>query len=250
MKISSPFLRAEWRHLAILNFEAEPAVLEALVPQGLELDLWEGHHYISLIGFLFLNTRILGVPIPFHRNFEEVNLRFYVRRPTTEGWRRGVVFLKELVPRLVIALAARALYNEPYVALPMRHRIEWAEQDSGRIQSVTYSWTFAGRVNRLTLATTASPPCPTQEDREEAFFAERYWGYSVQRDGGVLEYHVERPRWSVAAAPEARLDCDVGGVFGQRFSQFLREKPSSAFFATGSEVKLSKGLRLASAIRS
>jgi uncharacterized protein YqjF (DUF2071 family) len=246
VNISSPFLRAEWRHLAILNFKVEPLILDTLVPRGLELDLWEGRHYVSLIGFLFLNTRILGVPIPFHRNFEEVNLRFYARRPTTEGWRRGVVFIKELVPRFAIALAARTLYNEPYVALPMRHRIEWAEQDSGRIQSVTYAWTCAGRANRLTLATTGSPPSPTREDSEEAFFAERYWGYSVQRDGGVLEHHVERPRWSVAAASEARLDCDVAGVFEQRLSQFLRGKPSSAFLAAGSEVKLSKGFRLAS----
>ena len=249
MNISSPFLRAEWRHLAILNFEVEPSVLEALVPPGLELDRWDGRHYISLIGFLFLDTRVFGVPIPLHRNFEEVNLRFYVRRPATDGWRRGVVFIKELVPRLAIVLAARVLYNEPYVALPMCHRFEWAEEDGGRAQSVTYGWTLAGRENHLSVATTARP-CPTREDSQEAFFAERYWGYSVQRDGAVLEYHVERPRWSVAAASEARLDCDVAALYGERFLESLGSNPSSAFYATGSKVILFKGVRLASEIRS
>lgn len=232
MNSSSPFLRVE------------PLILDALVPRGLELDLWEGRHYVSLIGFLFLNTRILGVPIPFHRNFEEVNLRFYVRRPTTEGWRRGVVFIKELVPRFAIALAARALYNEPYVALPMRHVFKWAEEDAGLVQSVTYAWTLSGRENRLTLTTTARSS-PTRDGGPEAFFAERNWGYSVQRDGAVLEYHVERPRWSVAAASEARLDCDVAALYGERFVESLGAKPSSAFFAIGSGVILFKGVRLA-----
>ena len=244
MNIASPFLQAEWRHLAILNFEVEPSVLEDLVPQGLDLDLWEGRSDVSLIGLLFVNTRVLGVPIPFQRNFEQVNLRFYVRRRVTNGWRRGVVFIKELVPCFAIALAARALYNEPYVALPMRHRFECAPEDRERIQSVTYLWRFAGREHSLTL-TTRAIPSPTREDSQEAFFAERYWGYSVQRDGAVVEYHVERPRWCVAAASDARLDCDVAGLYGQRFSQVLREKPSSAFFTTGSEVTLSKGVRLA-----
>src|SRR5260370_27968444 len=114
-----PFLSAEWRNLVMLNYEVDPTVLQPLVPKGTELDVWDGHSFLSLVGFLFLRTRVFGVPIPFHRNFEEVNLRFYVRRKTGEGWRRGVVFVKEFVPRTAIALVARRLYNENYVACPM-----------------------------------------------------------------------------------------------------------------------------------
>lgn len=236
------FLRAEWRDLAILNFEIDPSVLAALVPRGLELDPWEDRHYISLIGFRFLNTRVLGIPIPFHNDFDEVNLRFYVRRRVAEGWRHGIVFIKELVSRCAIAFAARALYNEPYIALPMQHRLEFA-QDDGVVRSVTYAWTFQKRENSLTLAT-ADIPLSTREDSIEAFFAERYWGYSVQHDGTVLEYHVDRPRWSVAAAREPRLDCDVAALYGQRFVKSLGAHPASAFYATGSPVMLSKGVRL------
>ena len=157
MNIRSPFLRAEWRDLAILNFEVAPSVLEPLVPRGLELDSWEGRHFVSLIGFLFLNTRILGVPFLFHRSFEEVNLRFYVRRPAPEGWRHGVVFIKELVPRRAVAFAARILYNEPYVALPMRHRFECTQANGAQIRSWTYAWTFHGRDNNLSLTTATTP---------------------------------------------------------------------------------------------
>jgi uncharacterized protein YqjF (DUF2071 family) len=128
MKMDSApvFLMAEWRHLAMLNYEADPKSLTPFVPVGTELDLWEGRNFISVVGFLFQKTRVLGIPIPFHRDFEEVNLRFYVRRNTPDGWRRGVVFIKELVPRTGIAWTARTFYNEPYLALPMSHQIETA----------------------------------------------------------------------------------------------------------------------------
>ena len=118
------FLTAEWRHLAMLNYEADPKLLAPFVPSGTELDLWNGKNFVSVVGFLFQKTRVLGIPVPFHRNFEEVNLRFYVRRKAPDGWRRGVVFIKELVPRRAIAWTARTFYNEPYLALPMAHQIE------------------------------------------------------------------------------------------------------------------------------
>jgi uncharacterized protein YqjF (DUF2071 family) len=244
----APFLRAEWRDLAILNFEIEPVVLDTLVPRGLELDSWQGRHYISLIGFRFVNTRVLGVPIPFYRDFDEVNCRFYVRRRAAEGWRHGVVFIKELVPCRLVALAARALYNEPYVALPMRHRFEHGEADGVQVRSLTYAWTLRGRENRVSL-TSPTILSPTREGSDAAFFAERYWGYAVQRTGAVLEYHVERPRWSVAAASEAQLACDVAAVYGDRFVEPLGVPPASAFFAAGSEVTLSRGVALAIATK-
>jgi len=239
----APFLRAEWRDLAILNFEIEQVALETLVPRGLELDPLQGRHYISIIGFRFVNTRVLGVPIPFHRDFDEVNFRFYVRRRAAEGWRHGVVFIKELVPRRLIAFAARVLYNEPYVALPMRHRFEHGEANGVQVRFLTYAWTLRGRENRVSLTSPMSLS-PTREGSDAAFFAERYWGYSVRRDGTVLEYHVERPRWSVAAACEAQLACDVAAVYGTRFVQALGVPPASAFFAAGSEVTLSRGIAL------
>src|SRR6185503_10439864 len=103
---------AHWRFLMMLNYEVDPSVLHPLVPRGTELDTWHGRTYASVVGFLFLDTRVLGLAIPFHRDFEEVNLRFYVRRREAEAWRRGVVFIKEIVPRWAIATVARVAYNE------------------------------------------------------------------------------------------------------------------------------------------
>jgi uncharacterized protein YqjF (DUF2071 family) len=217
--------------------------LAGRVPRGTELDEWEGHTYLSVVGFLFLDTRVLGVPIPFHRHFEEVNLRFYVRRKADEGWRRGVVFVKELVPRTAIAVVARALYNENYAAVPMGHELR-RSPDASRVESVSYRWTVGGRRNRLALSAT-SGPAPLVAGSHEEFIAEHYRGYSVQRDGGTCEYRVEHPPWRVAPAVDAELDCDVDRVYGEPFGRLLQGKPVSAFLADGSAVSVSFGDRLA-----
>jgi len=240
----APFLRAEWRHVAILNYDVERSALADLVPRGTELDEWRGHTYLSVVGFLFLNTRVRGLAIPFHRNFEEVNLRFYVRRRAPDGWRRGVVFIKEIVPRAAIALVARALYNENYVSLPMGHEIGRAADEPERVESVSYWWRFAGRADRLSLSV-AGDPHPLVVGSHEEFIAEHYWGYSRQRDGGTCEYQVTHPPWRVSPARHAALDCDVGSIYGDRFAELLRVPPASAFLADGSEVAVSRGARLA-----
>ena len=130
------FLTAEWRYLIMLNYHIDPAVLRPFIPQGTELDSWQDQTFISIVGFMFRNTRLLGLPIPGHINFEELNLRFYVRRKGPEGWRRGVVFIKELVPRWAIATMARLIYNENYVSLPMRHEIKRGAGET----AVAYQW--------------------------------------------------------------------------------------------------------------
>ena len=234
------FLTAEWKHLAILNFEIEPSILAPLVPQGTELDSWNGKTFVSVVGFLFLDARIWGIAIPFHRNFEEVNLRFYVRRKASDGWRRGVVFIKEVVPGAAIALVAQKFYNEPYIELPMAHRIEGAD---GPSRSAEYSWRFKGRQNVLKL-TASGEAQPLRDGSEAEFITEHYWGYNKQRDGSTLEYRVEHPRWRVCETTEGYLDCDVPGLYGAPFRESLGCKPSSAFLAEGSPVTVFKGERL------
>jgi len=233
-------LTAEWKHLAMLNYEIDPTVLAPFVPAGTELDLWNGKNLVSVVGFLFLKTRVFGIPIPFHRDFEEVNLRIYVRHKAEDGWRRGVVFIKEIVPRAAIALTARKLYNEPYIALPMAHQIEGK---SGPVKSAEYSWLFGGRQNSLKL-TTRGAAQPLTEGSEAEFITEHYWGYNAQRDGSTLEYRVEHPRWRVYDVAAAKLDCDAADLYGQQFCDSLSRKPSSAFLAEGSPVTVFQGMRL------
>ncbi|HVZ37992.1 MAG TPA: DUF2071 domain-containing protein [Candidatus Kapabacteria bacterium] len=236
------FLSAEWRSLAMLNYCIDPEVLLPLVPRGTELDTWGNRHYVSMVGFLFLKTKVLGIPIPFHRNFEEVNLRFYVRRKGPEGWRRGVVFVKEIVPRHAIAAVARLVYNEQYVAMPMRHRVELApETETPGL--VEYGWRFNGTWNGIHAGTTGGPQ-PLVAGSEEEFITEHYWGYAAQRDGSCVEYRVEHPSWNVWRVASSSLACDAAALYGPRFAAALAAEPVSAFVAEGSPIIVRRGVRL------
>jgi uncharacterized protein YqjF (DUF2071 family)/predicted DCC family thiol-disulfide oxidoreductase YuxK len=241
--LGSPFLTAEWRYLAMLNYEIDPAILTPFVPKGTELDSWNGKTFVSVVGFLFLNTRVMGLAIPFHRNFEEINLRFYVRRKAPEGWRRGVVFIKEIVPRTAIALIAHWLYNENYVALPTGNEILRSPDGFAHIESAKYYWTFRNRAQFIELAPQGEPVL-IAEGSEEEFIAQHYWGYSVQKNGGTVEYRVEHPTWRIWKQRSCRLECDVEEFYGKPFAQALGAAPSSAFLAEGSEVTVYRGKRI------
>lgn len=222
----------------MINYEVDPVILANLVPPGTELDEYHGRVFVSMVGFLFLSTKVFGFRFPFHVNFEEVNLRFYVRRKQPDGtWRRGAVFIREIVPRWAIATIARLWYNEPYIARPMRHRID---QTVGRL-STRFEWKFAGRWQRLSVTSERGEPEAIAAGSEEEFITEHYWGYTVQRDGSSIEYHVEHPRWRVWKSAGYEFDCDVGKLYGKAFVPFLAASASSAFIAEGSPVSIRRG---------
>jgi uncharacterized protein len=237
------FLTAEWRHLAMLNYEIEPAILCPMVPTNTELDSWNGKTFVSLVGFMFLKTRVLGLPIPFHQNFEEVNLRFYVRYKSGSEWRRGVVFIKEIVPRWAIATVARVVYNENYAAMPMRHSLDL---ESGTMKPegvVEYGWRYQSDWHHLR-ARTKGIAQTLVAGSEEEFITEHYWGYAAQKDGGCMEYQVEHPSWRVWQVSESSLQCNIAALYGKQYVEAFSGKASSAFVADGSPIIVRKGVRL------
>jgi uncharacterized protein YqjF (DUF2071 family) len=228
------FLTASWRNLVMLNYEIAPESLQPLVPAGTSLDSFEGRTLFSIVGFRFLDTRVLGVALPFHRDFDEVNLRFYVKRELPNGEvRRGVVFVRELVPRFAIALVARAIYNEPYRTVAMKSVSPIGQSGSpGRIE---YAWRTSGHWQHVG-ATTVSMPAVAAPESEATFVTEHFWGYTRQRDGATVEYEVEHPPWRVWDASAPTLDADVIGVYGSAFANAFTSPPRSAFVAEGSPV--------------
>jgi uncharacterized protein YqjF (DUF2071 family) len=220
----------------MVNFVAESTALRPHVPAGTELDSWQGRAYVSIVGFRFLNTRVLGIPVPFHRNFDEVNLRFYVRRRSEGEWRKGVAFVKEIVPRRAVAFVARTLYNENYVCLPMR-------SDVTIPGPVRYEWRHRG-VWQSVSATAVGEPHEPAADSEDAFISEHFWGYARQRDGSSVEYGVEHTPWRVWRCQAPALSCQVATLYGEDFAPSLSGPPASAFLAEGSPVVVRKGVRL------
>ncbi len=233
-------VKARWVHLVMLNYEADPKVLQPLVPPGTVLDSFQGKCFASIVGFQFRNAKLLGIPVPFHQCFEEVNLRFYVRREMPDGPRRGVVFVKEIVPKPAITRMARILYNENYVTMPMRHLDEIGISSR---PTVSYCWEMDGRQQSVSVTVEGEPYVP-DDDSEETFITEHYYGYCKQRNGTTLEYRVEHPRWNVWRAISNELDCDVAGTYGDAFAPFLNGPPASAFLADGSSVQIRPGSKV------
>lgn len=239
--MARPFLTADWLNLLMLNFEIEPEVLKPYVPHGTELDSWRGQTLVSVVGLQFRNTCLRGCPIPFHRHFEEINLRFYVRRAHAGEWRRGVVFIREVVARPAVTAVARLTYNEAYVTHPTRHFIRLEETVSGGTGRVTYQW--RGTRWYTLSAKTRGLPQAIEAGSEAEFVTEHYWGYAKQR-GGALEYEVRHPKWRVWQTAAARLDCDVAAMYGAPFREALEAPPVSAFVADGSPVEVYAGERI------
>lgn len=228
------FLTAEWRYLVMLNYAADPDALGPLIPAGTVLDPWQGRSLVSLVGFRFLDARVLGLAVPLHRNFDEVNLRFYVRRHLPGGEvRRGVVFVRELVARAAVALLARLAYNEPYRVVPMRSTVPAAPVEApGRL---AYEWRAGGAWQRIAATALGTPAVPDPTS-EAAFVTAHHWGYTRQRDGGTVEYEVAHPAWRVWRASVPVLEADVAQLYGPALAPALSGPPASALIAEGSSV--------------
>lgn len=234
-------MTADWRHLAMLNYEVDPEIILPHLPKGTELDSYDGRHFVSLVGFLFLDTHVLGLPAFFHRNFEEVNLRLYVRRKVGDESRSGVVFIREMVPLPLVSEVARLTYNEPYRTVPMQHAIV---ETNGKLESVEYL--FGGPRDQCRLIVNVDGPA--QEMRpasEEEFLSHRGWGYTRQRDGGTIEYRVEHPRWRVWTGAHRELDGPLRDFFDEPFADILSGVVASAFVADGSAVAVHLPERIA-----
>ena len=233
--MKNTFLQAEWRKLAMANYAVDIRTLKNYLPDKTEFDSWNGTCYVSLVGFLFQNTKIKGFKIPFHINFEEVNLRFYVRHRDNGTWKRGVVFIKEIVPKPALTFVANTIYQENYETMPMSH--SWTS--SADIVTAEYKWKKK-RWNSLTVTAdkTARPIAPGSE---EEFITEHYWGYTKITDEKTSEYEVEHPRWEVYPMKNYRIDVDFRDIYGPRFSFLNNEIPKSVFLAEGSSIIVKAG---------
>jgi uncharacterized protein YqjF (DUF2071 family) len=240
--MASPFLTAEWRKLIMANYAVAEDVLQPYLPIETELDKYDECCYVSLVGFLFQNTRLKSVPIPFHRTFEEVNLRFYVHHTKSTGERRrGVVFISELVPRFALSLVANTLYGESYATVPLRHHWE----QSAEKRSVRYEWKYENRWNRLGVIAGVDPQ-PIGANSAEEFFTEHYWGYT-KRGAWTSEYQVLHPRWMMYPILQYSIDVDFGALYGNGFATLSEREPASILLAEGSKVEVRGGECIAAA---
>lgn len=241
-----PFLTARWTDLVLLNFVVPAELIARLAPAGTEPDLFGGLAYASIVGFRFTHVRVLGVPIPGHTAFDEVNLRYYVKRTVNGELRRGVVFVREIVPRRAVAIIANGIYNENYITCPMQSTLIKRGPALEPGDSLTYAWhsrSVQGVCDNTLGACVGAPLAVPPRNSLHEFIVEHYYGYTRGRDGRTREYRVAHPPWRTAEAVDVTWSCDVGATYGEPFAEFLAGAPASAFVAEGSHVEVFRGRR-------
>jgi len=227
------FLTAEWRKLIMANYEIDPAILKPYLPAFTELDFFEGKTYVSSVGFLFKDVKLLGLSIPFHKTFEEVNLRFYVRHFDGAKWKRGTVFISEIVPKPAIAFVANTLYKEHYST--MRMRFEWAFTENA--VDINYEWRHKKHWNKIAVSA-EDKLMAIPKDSFEEFITEHYWGYNRISENQTTEYEVRHPRWDQYAVKSFEIKADFKSLYGNDFSFLSTAKPNNVLLAEGSAISI------------
>jgi len=234
------FLKAEWRKLIMINYEVDIEAILPYLPAQTEPDLYQGKCLVSIVGFMFLNTRVKGFKIFDHIDFEEVNLRFYNKYKTQNGeTRRGTTFIKEIVSKPAIAFIANTLYKEKYVTLPMGNTIK----EIGNDLHIEYRWKFNKQMNLIS-CTAEKQLFPILENTLEDFITEHYWGYTKLSLKRTSEYAVEHPRWETYKVKDYKINIDFEGLYGSSFADLKHKEPHSVLLVEGSEVLVRGGIKI------
>jgi len=226
------FLKANWENLIMANYEVEPSILKPYLPKGLELDFYKEKTYVSLVGFMFNKTSLFGVPIPFFGSFEEINLRFYVRKVEGKTIKKGVVFINETVPFKIVALLANKLYKEHYISIPTKNTI-----DVGEHKHVNYEWKMKNKWNSIIVQSDTNKYKIELLSIEEFIF-ERYFGFTKLSPLKTQEYGIHHPKWMTNKILKSIINCDFGSMYGDTFSYLNDQAPSSIIMAEGSQVSV------------
>lgn len=227
------FLKANWENIIMANYEIEPELLIPFLPNGVSLDLYDGKAYVSLVGFMFKNTKLFNVPIPFFGSFEEINLRFYVVRKEGNELKRGVVFINETIPYQLVAWIANKLYKEHYTVVPTKHQLNSTSES----HQIKFEWLLQKKWNSIAVDFESDTESMKTGSLEK-FIYEHYYGYTKINEHQTEEYQLRHPSWKTHKITDYKIDCDFEAMYGKSFSILNQTKPSSVFIAEGSEVSI------------
>ena len=227
------FLQAKWQHIIMANYAVPVNVLQKYLPKGVEIDLYQDTAYVSLVGFLFKDTRLFKIPIPKLGTFEEVNLRFYVYRKEGNELKRGVVFINETVPYKAVAWLANKLYKEHYTAVKTKHN--W--QIDTLNKKITYQWLINKKWNTISIEA-HNQSLPMQKSSFEEFIFEHYYGYTKVDANITEEYKINHPSWKINTVTATNIDCDFEANYGSNFAFLNKIEPTSVFMAEGSDIEV------------
>lgn len=226
-------MTARWENLIMANYAIDEAKLKEYLPNGVEIDLYQGKAYVSLVGFLFKNSRIFGMPIPLLGTFEEINLRFYVKRKESNGYKRGVVFINETVPYKPVAWLANKLYKEHYISIPTKNHIKTFKSH----KEVEFKWKTSSQWNKIGVEANIFSE-EMEHGSFQEFIFEHYYGYTRLNGSSSQEYRIHHPRWKVNRVTKYDINCNFAEMYGPAFADLTHQEPKDIFIAEGSNVSI------------
>lgn len=227
-------MTAYWTNLLTATYEADRSLLNEFLPAGTELNTWNGKYLMSIVAFIFSKPRVLNIPAPVYRSFEEINLRFYVRRKENNNWKKGVVFIREIAPARLIGLSAKWLYKENFISLPLKH--EFHTNDD--LQYINYACKVKNKWGQLNI-TCAAKEFDPEPGCIEGFIRDHYWGYTKNKNDRTAEFSIEHSSWKIYPATHFALNMNIGEIYGPGFTDYFDQKPVSVFLMDGGFTKVS-----------
>lgn len=228
-------LSGQWRKLIMANYSVPSSILKKYIPHGTKLSLFNGQCYATIAGFMFLDAKIKKLKIPFNHNFEEINFRFYVENADPAAApQKGVVFIKEIINRPLIGIAARLIGGERYTIHPTRHVYETQKNNL----LISYHWKQEEWFRLQVKA--ENRHYPFSAGSEEEFILRNHYGYTKNSNESTSKFFVEYPEWVIYPIQKYKINVDFGSLYGVEFSFLNQKVPHSVYLAEGSDILMKK----------
>ena len=195
-----------WNDLLFAHWPIPTAAIAPLIPDGLQVDMYQGSAWLGVVPFWMDRIKFRGLPpIPFANSFPEINLRTYVRDHRTGT--PGVYFFSLDGANLLAVITARSFYHLPYHWAEMRieSRSEREFSFYSRRRFSSNPVIFKARYRGL------GPTRKLAENRAgtlEYFLTERYCLFTHNSAGELVRANVHHVPWPLedAAAEIERND--------------------------------------------
>jgi len=197
--VGRPVMVQHWSDLVFCHWRYPVNEVQALLPDGVTVDAFDGSAWVGLIPFHMDGLGVPGwAPMPYVGSFPEVNVRTYVRA----GDRRGVWFMSLDIDRWLPALVARGGYRIPYCVGDVRHlRI-----GDRVMSSVRRRWPRS-EVAAADLSVTVGDPIA---DDDLSRFLTARWGLVARPFAGRPVWApVDHPAWPLMSAEMITVDPGV-----------------------------------------
>lgn len=226
--------RGFWRNVVHVNYQIAPEVLHPYLPPRTEILLFQNKCFITLTALVYDQVKFKGLNIPLHREIPEVNLRFYVSAADGSKSKNGVVLLKRIIAKPLLAFAGQLLFQEQYAVMPISYFVR--KQSTERL--VKYFWKNNppyGEWHSLSVKTSHSS-IAFNEDDQVAFLTKPTLRFSGGRSMRTRVSEIEYKVTNVFEVDDYQLDVKFSVLFGGKFQFLSRQKPESVYLLEDSEV--------------